>query len=395
MRVAADQVPLIAHVIDRLDVGGLENGLVNLINHIPRDRYRHAIVCLKNYTDYRERLKRDVKIFSLNKRPGKDLRLYWQLWRLFRDLQPDLVHTRNLSTLEAQLPAFLAGVPSRIHGEHGRDMHDLDNTSARYRYLRMAFRPLVNGYVALSLDLMRYLERGVGVPTTKLTHLYNGVNTESFRPRLGVRSDLVSRDFCPSGAAVIGTVGRMEAVKDQLTLAQAFANLISRRSSTKGCLRLVMIGDGVLRPQVIELLSQAGLADISWLPGARDDIPDLLRSMDIFVLPSLAEGISNTILEAMATGLPVIATDVGGNPELVVDGVTGYLVPRSDPDAMTDAMARYLENPELMLHHGQAGRERVMRHFSIQQMVTRYIELYDELLETKGKKRFPLPAPSK
>lgn len=386
-QLIGNQAPLIAHVIYRLDVGGLENGLVNLINHIPIDRYRHAIICLKEYTDYKDRLPGDIEIFALNKRPGNDPRLYWQLWRLFRHLQPDLVHTRNLATLEAQLPAFLAGVFRRVHGEHGRDMHDVDNTSAKYRYLRKVFRPLINQYVALSLDLSRYLTQDVGIPEVRVIQLYNGVDTGRFHPPHSARPKPTLPGFFPPGTVVIGTVGRMEAVKDQLTLAQAFINLISRRPTERTRLRLVMIGDGALRPQMIELLSQAGLADIVWLPGTRNDIPDLLRAMDIFVLPSLAEGISNTILEAMATGLPVIATQTGGNPELVVDGQTGQLVPRRDPEAMARAIERYLESPVLMRRHGQAGRERAMDQFSIQQMVKRYLALYDELLETRGRKR--------
>src|SRR5262245_26906963 len=113
-------IPLVAHVIYRLDVGGLENGVVNLINSMPTDQFRHAIVCLAGYSEFYRRIeRRDVPVFNLDKSPGNSPRMHWDLWRLFRRLRPRIVHTRNLAALEAQLPAALAGVPVRIHGEHG------------------------------------------------------------------------------------------------------------------------------------------------------------------------------------------------------------------------------------------------------------------------------------
>ncbi len=123
-----DQVPLIAHVLYRFDVGGLENGVVNLINRIPGDRYRHAIVALSESTDFTKRLHREIPVYALHKREGKDLGLHWRFYRLFRRLKPDIVHTRNLNALEAQLPAWLAGVEGRVHGEHGWDVHDFDGS---------------------------------------------------------------------------------------------------------------------------------------------------------------------------------------------------------------------------------------------------------------------------
>src|SRR5690242_17573044 len=118
----AKRPQLIAHVINRLDVGGLENGLVNLVNRMPADRYRHAIVCMTDYTDFRRRVQReDVEVHAIGKRPGKDLGAYGRLWRLMKSLRPSVIHTRNLGTVDAQWVAFCAGVPRRVHGEHGWD----------------------------------------------------------------------------------------------------------------------------------------------------------------------------------------------------------------------------------------------------------------------------------
>jgi glycosyltransferase involved in cell wall biosynthesis len=141
-----------------------------------------------------------------------------------------------------------------------------------------------------------------------------------------------------------------------------------------------MVGEGPLRRQAQQLLEEAGVGDLAWLPGERHDVPDILRGLDCFVLPSLAEGISNTILEAMASGLPVIATRVGGNPELVCEGESGELVPVGDADALASALIAYAKNPQRAVAAGQTGRATVERRFSMQAMVGAYRGLYDALL---------------
>ena len=147
--------PLVAHVVYRFDTGGLENGIVNLINHMPTSAYRHLVVALTEVVPgFARRIERDdVKFIALHKPPGHGAKLYPQLFRLFREQRPAIVHTRNLAALECQVPAALAGVPVRIHGEHGRDVGDLDGTRWRYQWLRRAYRPFVHKYVALSRDL--------------------------------------------------------------------------------------------------------------------------------------------------------------------------------------------------------------------------------------------------
>jgi glycosyltransferase involved in cell wall biosynthesis len=172
----------------------------------------------------------------------------------------------------------------------------------------------------------------------------------------------------------------MQTVKDQTLLARAFIRAIEIAPSLMARLRLIMIGDGPLRVEALNLLERAGVADLAWLPGERHDVPDILRGLDCFVLPSLAEGISNTVLEAMASGLPVIATDVGGNPELVEAGRTGHLVPASDPEAMARALVAYANDPEQARAAGCAGRAEVERRFSMEAMVGAYQGLYDRLL---------------
>jgi sugar transferase (PEP-CTERM/EpsH1 system associated) len=366
--------PLIAHIIYRLDVGGLENGVVNLINAMPAERFRHAIICLTDFSDFRKRIRRpDVQVFALKKRDGKDLGSYWRLFRLLRSLAPEIVHTRNLATLDYQVVAALASVPGRIHGEHGWDMIDLDGTNRKYNLLRRFMRLFVLRYIPLSVELDGWLRETVHVSPERITRIYNGVNTERFAP---ARRELLA----PDRPIVIGTVGRMQTVKDQPTLARAFVRLNEMFPSLRGRLRLTMIGDGALRKDVQRVIEQAGLQQQVNLPGACEDVPGQLRAMDIFVLPSIAEGISNTILEAMATGLPVVATRVGGNAELVVEGETGLLAPPSDPDALAKAIGMYVADPALARRHGAAGRNRVLRDFSMDRMLRRYLAVYDEVL---------------
>ena len=379
----SQETPLIAHVIYRLDVGGLENGLVNLINHMPTSRYRHVIISLTGLSDFRQRITRpDVDCIALNKRPGNDIGMLWRLWRMFRQLRPAIVHSRNLAALEAQLPAWLAGVPCRVHGEHGRDVHDLDGTRRRYRWIRRFYRPLVQRYVPLSEDLARYLHDQVGVAVARIRPICNGVDMERFRPREdAARDGVLPPGFANQDSLLIGTVGRLEAVKDQITLVRAFTE-ICRHNASDTRLRLILVGEGTLRGEIEALLTREGIRDRVWLAGSRDDVPALLAALDVFVLPSLAEGISNTLLEAMACGLPVVATRVGGNAELVSEGETGLLVPRADPQAMAAALQRYIDNADLRSTHGLAARARAEAQFSISGMVQRYLEVYDELCRT-------------
>jgi glycosyltransferase involved in cell wall biosynthesis len=145
-----------------------------------------------------------------------------------------------------------------------------------------------------------------------------------------------------------------------------------------------MVGDGPLRAQVSQILDQAGIGGMAWLAGGRDDVPRIMRGLDLFVLPSLAEGISNTILEAMASGLPVVATAVGGNPELLEEGRTGSLVPPGDPQAMAEAMLRYYADAQECRRQGREARASAEQRFSMASMVDGYLAVYDRMLERRS-----------
>ena len=371
-------VPLIAHVVHRFDTGGMENGIANLLNHLPKDRYSHAVVCLTNSTDFAKRLGSDnVAIHALHKKPGKDAGVYPRFWRLLRALRPAIVHTRNIGTLDLAPLAALAGVPVRIHGEHGWDASDAGGQSRKYRRLRRCCDPMVTQYVAVSQDIERWLTTYIGIRRAKVRHLCNGVDTDLFRPD-GPAATLFGRERnADDDTVTIGTVGRMDPIKALNVLIAAVAQLVSDNPRSRRRLRLVIVGDGPTYTAVSEQVREAALDDIVFLAGHRKDIPEVLRSLDLFVLPSQNEGISNTVLEAMATGLPVVGTNVGGNPELIQDARTGYLVPPNSPGELAAAIRRYVDDAGLRRDHGRAARRRAQELFSLKHMVAEYDQMYD------------------
>jgi len=378
--------PLIVHVVYRFGVGGLENGIVNLVNGMPWRRWRHAIVALTDISaEFAQRIERqDVRCIALGKHPGHLVRDYPRLYRLFKELGPAIVHTRNLAALEAVVPAWAAGVPVRIHGEHGWDMQDPAGKRQRYRAVRRFYRPFVDRYVPLSRHLEDYLEQQVGIAPEKIAQIYNGVDTDRFRPSRGSRPAIPGCPFGEPDHWLVGTVGRMEAIKDPLNLARAFVRARQLEPAVAGRMRLVFVGDGALRSDVRQLLEQAGVGDRVWFAGERADVPEIMRGLDCFVLPSLAEGVSNTILEAMASGLPVVATRVGGNSELIESGMTGTLVPPASSEALAQAMLGYCNDRSTARRHAKAAQRIVVDRYSLTRMVSDYVNVYERALAAVG-----------
>ena len=372
---AMNAAPLVVHLIYRFDFGGLETLVAECINRMPARQYRHAIVCLTGYTEFAKKISRDdVQIIALDKPPGLALGTHLKLWKLLRQLKPAVLHSYNLAAVEYACTAAFAGVPVRVHAEHGRDAADPHGLNRKHNLLRRGVTPFIDRYIPVSDDLQRWLRQVVGVPDGKTLLIANGVDTERFAPRT---RDHARREF------VIGTVGRIQDVKNHSGLIDAFIRLREMRPEDAGRLRLAIIGDGPLLPRIREKVETAGLQDVVWLPGSRTDIAELMSDFDVFALPSIAEGTPVTILEAMACGLPVVASRVGGIPEVVQEGVTGLMPPPSDVEALARALAVYVCDPQLAARHGAAGRERVEKSNSIAAMVAGYAGLYDTLRAMK------------
>jgi sugar transferase (PEP-CTERM/EpsH1 system associated) len=368
----------IMHVVHALGIGGLENGVVNLINHTNPDRFKHSICCISRSGQNAENLmKKNVEIFEMKKGEARDLFLPIKLAHLFKKAKVDIVHTRNWGAIDGIIGARLAGVPIAIHGEHGREITDPQGHNKRRNLIRKGLSYFIDSYITVSQELGEWLMTEVGIDKKKVQVICNGVDTTKFNPD---HKDLVRKKYSYTDKdIVIGTVGRLDPVKDQQLLIKAFAQLNSIYSK----LVLLIIGDGPSWKSLEKLVDELGIRAKVHFLGARTDVPELLKLLDIFVLPSIAEGISNTILEAMATGLPVIATHVGGNPELVVDKETGYLIPKEDLGALVKSLDQYILNKHLRKQHGTAGRERAIREFSLERMIARYETLYTDLVTQK------------
>jgi sugar transferase (PEP-CTERM/EpsH1 system associated) len=377
-----NQLPLVVHLIYRLDFGGLETLLAESINRMPVEKYRHAIVCLTDYSAFSKKITRpDVEIFALHKPPGLGLETHYAIWKLFRRIRPTILHTYNISALEYAAVATLAGVPVRIHAEHGRDASDPDGTNWKYNLLRRLLVPFIDKVVPVSGDLKRWFNETIGVADAKNFLINNGVDTSQFS--VARNNNAGHKNHFPENCFVIGTVGRIQDVKNHAGLIDAFIALRESQVEKKEYLRLIIIGDGPLLAALKTKVIEAGIGDYVWLPGARNDIASLMQSFSVFAMTSIAEGTPVVVLEAMASGLPVVATKVGGMPEVVIDNLTGKIVPVSDPQAFAAAVSEYLSAPERLLQHGTAGRKRIEDTYSIDAMLDAYTALYDELCAAK------------
>ncbi|WP_460312430.1 TIGR03088 family PEP-CTERM/XrtA system glycosyltransferase [Aliiglaciecola aliphaticivorans] len=368
----------IMHIIYRFDTGGLENGVVNLINRLDSQQYQHTIVTLKGYSEvFCQRIEtQNVQFFDLAKKDGNDISIFFKLRKLLKQLKPDILHTRNTATLENQLVGWWCRVPYRIHGEHGWDVNDMHGQNKKYQMLRRFMKTYIHKYVALSTEAFDYLRDTIGVCVDDINHICNGVDVDKFTPKQSDSSILPST-FVTDNMLIFGTVGRLAEVKNQTFLLEAFIALTIQFPEHKERLRLIIVGAGVLLEKMQARVIEADLISQVWFAGNRSDVAELMNCMDIFVLPSLAEGISNTILEASASGLPVIATDVGGNPELIANALQkSHLVEVNNVTELTDAMSQYVVSPELIQKNSQLVRKHCVENFSINTMVEKYNELY-------------------
>lgn len=369
------------HLTYALDVGGLETLLVDCINKMPADQYRHVVVCLTRASSFAERIKQPgVEVHALNKAPGLGLGTHLAFWKLARRLRPTILHTYNLAAMEYAFAATLAGVPVRVHAEHGRDTSDPHGLNPKHNFLRRRLAPFIDCYIPVSEDLHTWLDQVVRIPAAKTLFIKNGVDTDTYRPaaaRTGTGAPWTDAHV------VVGTVARVSDIKNHRGLVEAFIRLRALLPDEATRLRLSIIGDGPLLPELRQQVAAAGLQDVVWLPGARSDVARLVPEFSVFALPSLAEGTPVSLLEAMSCALPVVASNVGGIPEVVTDQVEGSLVPPQDVEALAQALAQYVRDPALARRQGAAGRARVVQQYSMAAMLDAYTALYARLCKQK------------
>lgn len=359
---------LVVHLIHRLDIGGLERVMLNCINQMKEDSFKHVIISLTDANHFSQEKKNPITVFCLGKREGSDLGIHIKLFKLLRQLKPHILHTYNLPTIEYHPIAWFAGVKGHIHAEHGRDIGDPQGQNKKHNFLRKSMSIFIQRYICVSKDLHSWLVSHVGISELKTLLIQNGINTERFHLPKTLNEKLR-----------FTIVARLSPVKDHLTLLKAFY-LLKKELDDDTLPQLAIVGDGEQKLALEEFCSINGLDNVDFL-GARDDIAQILAHTDVFVLSSIAEGIPMTILEAMSAKTPVVSTNVGGIPEVITDGMEGFLVDKSNPEALANAMKRYIKQPELIIEHGENARSKVLTNFNEINMVNAYLQQYKALVK--------------
>lgn len=359
----------VAHVVFSLGVGGLENIVLNLVGGLDPERFGSVVFCLKRTgalaADHRLGSR---PVILMDKRRGFDWFMPLRLARRLRRLGVDIVHCHNYGPLlYGSVAGRLAGVRRVVYTSHGPE-------SSAYRGQgRIQRLGLVDHVVAISDHVRDVAVVKGGVDAAKITTIHNGVDVEAFaRSRVGARESIRDELGMDLDAPVIGVVARLTHEKDHATLLRAFALVHAHHPAA----RLALAGDGDLRDPLIAQAGELGVRGAVSFLGTRGDVPDLLSAFDVFALPSRIEGLGITLVEAMAAGLPTVASRVGGIPEVVIDGETGRVVPPGDAEALSQALSWMLENRDRARAMGEAGRRRAADEFSLERMVRRYEAIY-------------------
>jgi sugar transferase (PEP-CTERM/EpsH1 system associated) len=359
----------VVHLVTKLEFGGLEKVVFDLVRSRTRDTFDARVMCLETAGALAPRFDGlGVAVETIGRPSDRFAGRVIRLARRLRSLKPHVLHTHNPGPhLHGALAAVLASVPVLVHTKHGRNR-------VRRRSVRLINRfaaGLSDAIVAVSDETARVSREIERIPASKIRTIRNGVDLEHFAYR-GPRGD--RSGFC----AV--TVGRLDPVKDQATLLRALRLAVDQDAS----ISLDIVGDGPLRADLEALRDGLGLERHVRFHGFQHDVRPFLARADVFVLPSLSEGVPVTLLEAMATGLPGIATEVGGNAEVIVHGATGYLVPTRAPEVIAAALLGLRNDQAALDRLGRAARARAVNAFGLAAMVERYEALYLECLERRG-----------
>ncbi len=363
----------ILHLITELSTGGAQTALLRLLTHLDRNRFEPSVVCLYNGDGEPAQQIRALDIPVIDVGMSGKLRLdaLWRLYTVLRQTRPTILHTWMFhANLPGRILGRLSGAPIIISSE--RTM----GQESRWRYrLNRLSAPLSDRVVCVSQRVADFVIQKVGVPRNKVVVIPNGVDARPFT-NLPPKTQARARLNLPAEKNLVGSIARLTPVKRLDVLLRAISALPD--------VQLLIVGDGPEGPNLIQLGQKLGLTARLHFAGQQSDIALWLAAMDVCVLSSDWEGMPNAALEAMAAGLPVVATAVGGAPEVVLDKETGFLVPPRNPKALAGAIETLLRDPALRHKMGRAGYERVQQHFTLRQMVERTQELYEELMALKN-----------
>jgi sugar transferase (PEP-CTERM/EpsH1 system associated) len=372
----------VLHVFTHLGMGGTELGILRVVAGLSGKQFQHRLCTLRGFDpDFVGRNNLSDKVFVAGRADGKSQFPLFRLMAIMKCYEPHIVHSRNWGAIEAVPAARLAGVPVVIHSEHGYEVDMLRGLPVRRRLLRRALYPLADAVFTVTEELRQYHGRQAWVSADRIRVIYNGVDTERFSPCPETRVRMRKKLGLTADTFVIGTVGRMVPIKDQKTLLRA-AELLIRRGTD---VYVLLLGAGPERPLLENYVhASAELNGHVTLLGVSDSVPELLQSLDVFVLPSLCEGFSNTLLEAMACGLPTVATRVGGNPEIVGENHSAWLFSPGDVSGLAERLERFARSGKLGIELGAAARQRALAHFGRDHMMKQYRDLYFTLAQRRG-----------
>lgn len=362
----------IAHVVESLDIGGLEHVVVALAAAQGARGHEVRIVCLWRRGALAERAEAaGVPVECCEKKPGLDGQALRRMRTLLREFGADVLHTHNpMAHYYAVAAALGLGIPRVLNSRHGMGSGEL--SARREKLYRLALLATDHAVSVCDAARRRFVAHGV-MPARKASVVRNGIDLSRFVPRNpDAGSTLRTALGLPDEVVLFGTVGRLNEAKQQDRLLTAVRTLVDLRVPAA----LVIVGDGERRAALEAQSDSLGLGECVRLLGARSDVPDLLAAMDVFVLPSRTEGYSLALVEASAAALPIIATDVGGNAEIVKDGVTGVIVPAGDDERLVNAMRELALDAPRRASLGSQARAWALREGSLDAMCDGYERLY-------------------
>jgi len=369
----------VMHVIGTLGHGGLEQGVLKVVRGLDPALFEQTI-CTIWSLDYMK-LEKELRVINLARSPEKTGYIGYDLLKSFRRERPHIVHSRNWPTIEAVPAARLARVPGVIHSEHGRDILPLAREPWRRRAFRRLCYRMADRVFAVSEELKTEYEDALGIPADLFEVIRNGVDTELFSPNPQVRNKQRLKIGARENSLVVGCVARLDRVKDHRTLLRG----VYLAASADIDIRLVLVGEGPEREGLQrELESMPEIRETVTFAGRSFDVAEWVGSFDVFVLPSLFEGISNTLLEAMSAGVPVIVTRVGGNVEVIEEGRSGFLFNPGDADTLACLLKQLATDRGLRSRMGAEARKRIEGHFRLEEMMKNYEKLYSDVIRSKA-----------
>ena len=363
------------YVVNSLNPGGTERLVMEMGLAFNRE-YRVSIICLDEPGLWAEDLRHQgIPVHCVWRQPGLDLSMPAKIARIAREHQATLIHAHQCTPwFYGALSRIFHRAPKLLLEEHGRFYPEQDKP-ARRRVNRAVIVPLSHRFVAVSEDVRWRLDRYEGLNAARVDVIYNGVDVG---PRLSAPERVELRQALGFGERdiVVGTVGRFDPIKNLPMLIESLAAAREQDSRIRG----LLVGDGPEFGAVAQLIRAHHLDDVVRLTGFRTDARQLVQCLDLFVLSSFSEGTSMALLEAMASGVPAVVTAVGGNPEIVVAGETGWVVPSGAVAALTSVVLEAARDETLRRDFGRAGRQRFEENFTFERMLECYRELYRSMM---------------